>query len=186
MRWTKQRWWLIVVILAIALVIIGREEERCQTQVEKCRASYAAQALSEKLPINISVNQKASEQEAIAAACEPNGYFCRLFGPANLPTVLLVLIGIGATWAALRTLWAIERQAALMEAQFDQWVVLTNWRTWKKLRNGVLRVTVDLVNPTNFPITLSDGYLQLGKVLYHMPSCPLEKKLFSPQISPRL
>jgi hypothetical protein len=113
MGWAE-KWWWTVLILAIALVI-GWEEKRCQTQAYQCRASYAAQAQSDRLRGKISINQQASEQQAIAAACEPNGYFCRLFSSANLPTMLLFFIGIGGIWAALRTLGAIRRQADLME-----------------------------------------------------------------------
>jgi hypothetical protein len=103
-----RKWWqLLIVILAVALVI-GWEEKRCEAEAYQCRANYTAQ---ERLLGDISVNQQASDQQAIAAACEPNGYFCRLFGPTNLPTVLLVFIGIGGVWAALQTLWAIQEQA---------------------------------------------------------------------------
>lgn len=128
------KWWVGLLILAIALVI-GWEEKRCQTQAYECRASYAAQAQSERLAGNISVNQQASQQQAIAAACEPNGYFCRLLGAANLPTVLLVFVGIGGVWAALKTLKSIDRQtvatkeaakAALLNAQ----AVINSERAW--------------------------------------------------------
>ena len=104
MRWLKKWYWLLVLIIAIALVI-GWKEKRCQAQSYQCRADYAAQ-LSSKIPID----QRASAQQAIAAACEPNGYFCRLFGAANLPSMLLVIIGIGAIVAAVKTLRAIEEQ----------------------------------------------------------------------------
>jgi hypothetical protein len=108
MRWIKKSWWLGG-ILAIAL-IVGWKEERCQSQAYQCRATYAAQAQSERASRPVSVYQHASEDQAVTSACEPNGYFCRLFGAANLPTVLLVFIGISGIWAALRTLRAIEQQ----------------------------------------------------------------------------
>jgi hypothetical protein len=109
-----KKWWLVAGFLAIVL-IIGWEEVRCQTQADQCRASYTAQAQSERSPGNVPINQQASEQQAIAAACEPNGYFCRLFGAANLPTVLLVFIGIGGVWAGLETLTAIKRELVLTQ-----------------------------------------------------------------------
>lgn len=105
---------MIVAVLAVAL-IIGWEEKRCQTQAYQCRTTYAAQSQSERIAVPLSVYQQASEQQAIAAACEPNGYFCRLFGATNLPSLLLVVVGIGGIWAAIRTLRAIERQADIME-----------------------------------------------------------------------
>jgi hypothetical protein len=118
MRRVKKGWWLIVIIITTAMVyVIGWKEERCQTQADKCRASYAAQAKSEQGTKRLSVYEQASEQQAIEAACEPNGYFCRLFGAANIPTVLLVLVGIGAIWAAIKTLKAIEQQGITLERQ---------------------------------------------------------------------
>jgi hypothetical protein len=100
-------------------------------------------------------------------------------------TIILTGVGIIGTCAAIKTLKAINRQAAymlvharhfnrlaqatatqvtLMEAQFDQSAALTNWRTWKHPRNGKLRVTVDLVDLSEFPITFSDGYLKLAQI----------------------
>jgi hypothetical protein len=124
MKWAKQWWWLIVAVFAIALAVAWLEE-RCQAQAYHCRASYAAQTQSERLSGDISLSEQAAEQQAIAAACEPNGYFCRLFAATNLPTVLLVLIGVGGVWAALRTLTVIEQQAtAIMDADCALFLVL--------------------------------------------------------------
>ncbi len=72
----------------------------------------------------------------------------------------LVLIGGFGVCLAVRTLRAIERQAALMETQFDQWVELTNWGA-QKPRNDRIRITVDLINPSAFPLTVS-GEITIG------------------------
>jgi hypothetical protein len=109
MQWAMKWWWLIVVILTVALVI-GWEEKRCQTQAYQCRATYTAQ-----LSTRLTIDQQAAAQQAIAAACEPNGYLCRLFSAASLPAMLLVIIGFGGIWAALVTLKAIEKQAEFAE-----------------------------------------------------------------------
>ena len=115
MKWLTKWWFLVVVALAITY-LIGRREERYQAQADQCRAAYKAQAQSERIgTTGLTVDQHASEDEAITAACEPSSYFYRLFSAANLPTVFLVFIGIGGIWAALRTLTAIERQGKIME-----------------------------------------------------------------------
>ena len=41
---------------------------------------------------------------------QPRHYIYRLFDAPNLPSIILVFIGIGGVWAALRTLTAIEKQ----------------------------------------------------------------------------
>lgn len=113
MRWIKKRWQPIGIIFAITLVIVWKEKQ-CQAQTYQCRATYATQLESERTAVPLTVYQQASEEQAIATACEPNGYFCRLFGAANLPTILLFFIGIGGIWAALRTLKAIESQTYIL------------------------------------------------------------------------
>jgi uncharacterized membrane protein YuzA (DUF378 family) len=52
---------------------------------------------------------------ALVLACEiheyqPPHYLYRLFDAPNLPNIILMLVGIGGVWAALRTLKAIEKQ----------------------------------------------------------------------------
>jgi hypothetical protein len=113
MGWIKKWSWLLIIILAISL-IVGWKEKRCQSQAYQCGAAYAAESQSESLTRALTVDQQASEQEGIAAACEPNGYFCRLFSAANLPSMLLVLVGLGGIYAAIRTLRAIESQTSVL------------------------------------------------------------------------
>jgi hypothetical protein len=173
------RWWLILVILAIASVI-GWKEERCQAQANQCRAAYETQAQFERVGApRLTVNQQASEQEEIAAACEPNGYFCRLFSAASLPTVLLVLVGIGGIWAALRTLNTIERQADITERQTkatedsvnlqetlnQQWLDISGWRregdSSRELNPPVFTIAADISNPTNAPLTVKSVTIRI-------------------------
>jgi hypothetical protein len=151
------KWWVGLLILAIALVIWW-EEERCQAQAYQCRASYAAQAQSERLAGNIPIDQQASEQQTIAAACEPNGYLCRLFSAAILPSTLLVFVGIGGILAAMRTLRAIEMQANLQKTAMRQWIDTGNWTQGPQYDNGILTeigVQIPIVNGTSYPLTLS-------------------------------
>jgi hypothetical protein len=164
MKRIRKWYWLIAAILAIAL-IIGWEEKRCQSQANQCKAEYTAQAQLERLSGNISVYQQASEQQAIAAACEPNGYFCPLLSATNLPTLLLVLIGIAGIYAALQSLDIIKRQAdsmarqiKLQEIAIQQWVETENWEaSCRLLENGDIAYDIkfDVVNTTAYPLTLA-------------------------------
>ncbi len=83
-----------------------------------------AQLQSERIHLRLTVEQQASAQKAITDACEPNGYFCRLFSAANLPTMLLVLIGAGGILAAIKTLNAIEKQADAMINSERAWLLV--------------------------------------------------------------
>jgi len=76
-------------------------------------------------------------------------------------TVVLVFVGIGGIIAAVSTLRAIKKQADLMQAQFDQWVDVENWRVNKGSDKFI--VWVDLINHTAYPITLVEGQLTIGE-----------------------
>lgn len=112
-RWLKRWWWLCAAVGA-AILVIAWQEGRCQAQANQCRTYYTAQ---DSHLLGKDINSSAAEQQAINAACEPNGYFCRLFSAANIPTWLLVFIGIGGIWAALKTLDTIKQQADLTKEQ---------------------------------------------------------------------
>ena len=81
----------------------------------------------------------------------------------------IVLTGIGGAgvYFAIRTLRAIEdqaklmvRQADLVQASFDQWVELTNWRIGQP-QNNKLRIMVDLINTSNFPVAIISGHISV-------------------------
>ena len=49
----------------------------------------------------------------------------------------------------------------LTQAQFDQWVALTNWRVVEKPKSDRLKIRVDLINPTGYPMII-DGKIAIG------------------------
>jgi hypothetical protein len=161
MKWLN-KWWLLLVIFAIASVI-GWEEKHCQTQADQCRAAYSVQTRSDRNSFWLTPNQHAAEQQAIAAACEPNGYFCRFFSATNLPSVLLVFVGIFGTWAALKTLKAIEIQADVAVNAERAWLVVElvptgikiNGRRYRPVESTSEELTEsDLSDGNNFEYTL--------------------------------
>ena len=97
-------------------------------------------------------------------------------GLAALFTGLLVVVGRLGVNAANLTLLAIKEQAGLMkrqadilEAQFEQWVWLDNWKVgWQNDDPGRknLKVSVDVVNQTSFPMRI-DGELRIDNP--HVP-----------------
>ncbi len=177
MRWIKKWWWLTLVILAVTSVI-GWREERCQAQDDECRASYEAQAQSERIGAGrLTVNQQASEEQAIAAACEPNGFFCRFFSPANLPNILLVLIGVGGVIAALVTLRSIKTQTVHLSRQADylgqqthiqetaarQWLLIGGWKQHRVDGHpDTIRTLFEITNPTSAPLWVDVIYCDVN------------------------
>jgi hypothetical protein len=166
MKWLR-KWWLLILIILTIATVVGWKEKRCQSQAYRCRANYAAQLFP-----RLSLDQRASAQQTIAAACEPDGYFCRLFSAANLPSMLLVVIGGWGVWAALRTLNAIERQAIIMENQMKSVAGKERPRITVKLkdptineRTGIVGVTIDCWCPSPAFIARAEGesYVDRGE-----------------------
>jgi hypothetical protein len=81
-----------------------------------------AQAAREPCSCNVQIHETpASEKQE--STPKPSGYPWReLYGPANIPNWFLALVGIGAVIAALRTLWAIRKQADIQAAGMQQWI----------------------------------------------------------------
>jgi hypothetical protein len=93
---------------------------------------------------------------------------------------ILVGVGVVGVIVAHRTRLAIERQATLMgtqaelmdrqtdllEAQYYQWVELTNIRTIFESEDASRKLTIkiDVLNPTNCPMTLTKTFIRLGKI----------------------
>jgi hypothetical protein len=101
--------------------------------------------------------------------------------------LLLVIVGAVGVWLARRTLRAIDRQANLMKRQADlmdaqvsvmqvpykQWIEFDNWITGYGDPAGGLRISVDIMNPTDFPMTIKEGCVQFkfrngGVSKYHI------------------
>jgi hypothetical protein len=72
----------------------------------------------------------------------------------------LLVVGISGVRAAISTLNKISRQVDLQERTMQQWVDYRNWRSeYRASDNGrqLLLVGFDVVNPTNFPVTIPSG-----------------------------
>ncbi len=107
-------------------------------------------------------------------------------GAAVFTLGLLIIGGCGVR-AAVNTLKAIKeqgdymkRQAALMEAPLQQWIDLENWRSIT-LANDWLRIYVELVNPTNFPITIKNGFVRIHERGGHTKLIIGEGRIITPR-----
>lgn len=113
------------------------------------------------------------EKRCQSAACESSGYFCHLFSSANLPTLFLVFVGLGAIWVALRTLKGIERQAEAIESQSE--ALINSERAWVDGEittvdaeiAGAARYQLRIINHGKTPAEIfswhmSNGYLAEG------------------------
>ena len=69
---------------------------------------------------------------------------------------------------------ALNQQVTLMQANFDQWIEL-NWRCTGKAPDNELKVWVDLLNPTGFPMKFT-GYVSVANDKRHF-----EDEVLSPK-----
>jgi hypothetical protein len=77
------------------------------------------------------------------------------FQPSTWATWALVLVGVGAAFAAVRTLKTMQKEISLQEVALQQWVILRNWRAriGGPPERREMTVDFDLVNPTQFTLT---------------------------------
>ncbi|MGI8959157.1 MAG: hypothetical protein ACR2IV_05220 [Bryobacteraceae bacterium] len=109
-------------------------------------------------------------------------------GTAAVGTIGLVIVGAFAALFANRTLRAIERQGdflreqvILMQAPHRQWIQLQNWHARCEPDRNRLLVRVDLLNPTDFPVTVSGSITFKG----NFPTkYELSERMFLPPNTP--
>lgn len=116
------------------------------------------------------IGEQTSAPQTASAKAEPQHWYTSaewwLF-ILSIPT--LIVLG----WQAKETRRAAEAardSIRLQEAQFDQAVNLTNWRTNEPKENR-LEIRVDLVNPTAFHMTLNDSYIRFRRFVDQDRKC---------------
>ncbi|HEY0701158.1 MAG TPA: hypothetical protein VGD60_00175 [Candidatus Acidoferrales bacterium] len=121
----------------------------------------------------------------VVQAYQPPHYWYRVFDAPNFPTIMLVFIGIGATWAALRTLRSLERQ---VEAQVN------SERAWMEveIELDTLHAITELTqgqSPTNTVVSLTINWMNVGRTpawinLTQISMMMLKSETEAPVVSP--
>lgn len=86
------------------------------------------------------------------------------FRPSSWANWALVLVGVGAAFAAVRTLKTMQREISLQEVALQQWVIFRNWRARISgpPERRELTVDFDVVNPTQFTLTFQQLAVEIG------------------------
>ena len=116
--------WIVstAIITVIAAIVITWQAKRCETAREKCQAATATHPLTNPM-LRVLIrpdsngDQEQAQDQAGGACAHANAYLCRVLTTTNLPTIYLVLIGIGGIAVAVGTLQILSRQADTMEEQ---------------------------------------------------------------------
>jgi hypothetical protein len=108
--------WVVVIALVFVAIVISWHAYRCQTNADRCNASRTAQDFaSAGSDTKADAEKEKSQDEAARACADANGYLCLVLTPANLPTIYLVLLGLGAVIVGMGTLGVIEKQVQVAE-----------------------------------------------------------------------
>jgi len=115
------KWWLggIFAFLIGALTLIVWWAEKAGGP---CYETSSSQTTTDPTTPEVSsrnrpIEEQDAPQRADKTTANSERYLCRLIAPANLPTIYLVLIGIGGVLAAVFTLEVMSQQARSMRYQ---------------------------------------------------------------------
>ncbi len=96
--------WIVVTVAVLLTFVMTWLAYRCQAYTNTCNASRTAQIL---IPVG--------DIEAARACANASTFVCLILTPANLPTLYLVVLGLGGIIVGIGTLGIIQKQAEVAE-----------------------------------------------------------------------
>ena len=89
---------------------------------------------------------------------------------AFISALMLLAIKRQAEWMKTQTehmgeqVGLIKRQMGIQEAEMQQWIEVGNWKAEREstARGKGLRITVEIANPTSFPLMISQGQIRVA------------------------
>jgi hypothetical protein len=114
-------------------------------------------------PVSAPVRQPAAEIKQYCCNENAEDIWYKAVSPDTWPNWAVVIAALGAIWAALRTLRTMKRQADLQHAAMQQWIDIKEWEaSFADDRKTSLNIKFDIVNPTNFPLTINEFKIMFG------------------------
>jgi hypothetical protein len=112
------------IAVAIAAFIITIKGQSCETKDQQRRAAEITQPFTNPMLVipaakNGDSHQDQPQNQASRAEAQTNTYFCSVVTPTNLPTIYLVLIGIGGIAVAISTLKTLDSQTKAAENNIE-------------------------------------------------------------------
>jgi hypothetical protein len=160
--------WKYVIAVAVVLgcsIYVSREDQKTRDQYQqKCTQLNAS-------TVSLPAHEDCDKGSEDAARQLPRWY--RVFGwPEGITTlaILLTLLAIAdqtaqtrkAAEAAKESVIATRDSVLLQEKALEQWLVIDNWKAEigsPLLDDKYLFIQVDIVNRTQYPITINEGVL---------------------------
>jgi hypothetical protein len=131
--------WVVgtVAITAIVAVVMTWQAKRCEAERDECQSATFTRPLGNPMiPIATAPDrnrdQEQAQNHASRACAHANAYLCRVLTTANLPTIYLVLIGIGGIVVATSTLRILDQQTialnrSVLELRHQMTVCITQF-----------------------------------------------------------
>jgi len=111
-------------------------------------------------------NANASEQGYRSGNGEPSKWYAAIKRPEWWLVIAAFITFAAVIWQAIATAGAtkaMRKSVGLQETALQQWVDVVNWRTYLILLGGQragVKIKVDVVNPTGFPLTLKGAQIR--------------------------
>jgi hypothetical protein len=154
---------MVILVLLASVLPIDREANGEHPGGDQNHPNSTKQpATPPRFIVECEVKQETSAPECDWAMAKPDGYFTRLSAPENAPNAILCAVAVVGIIIAICTLRAANRSIRLQETAYLQWVALTNWRVDYIEDRQQMRIRVEIVNQTQFPLTLNRASLIFG------------------------
>jgi hypothetical protein len=111
--------WMVLAILGTALIVNGQGAKPHSDVHKNDSASKGTNASDTAGQTVVVVNQQAPQRQENDQLAKPPSYFHELLVPANLPSLLLVGVGIAGIVVAVKSLRRIDKQIIEMRRQVD-------------------------------------------------------------------
>jgi hypothetical protein len=109
--------YLIAVAFFAVIIPVYGQEKGSQPRPDRGATAQPKQTAPQTPSTVNAINQQAPNEQQNGTSGHTDSYLRRLFAPANLPNIGLLLAGIAGICVAIRTLKAIERQGLSMRRQ---------------------------------------------------------------------
>jgi hypothetical protein len=155
---------IIVFLAALALAVPTMSQPLKPTGQQDARRSQRDAKLANVPPTPITNNQATIYYEQ-PRENKPQGWHKFFAWPEGI-TVWAIMLTLGAiiwqAWETRKAAQAARDGIRLQETAYYQWLELVNWRNDLSVVRGTIRVNLDILNPTDYPLTLKSVNIKFG------------------------
>lgn len=155
------KWFCSFIIVVGAIIAMAVEQHHT-------REKYQAQSQADCIALSVSSEEKHScAKEAQSRKDYSPWWYVLVAWPEGITTWAIIATGLVIAWQSNETRNAAQASwmsIRLQEAGMQQWIEVGNWKSESAVtaRGKSVRITVEIANPTSFPLMISDGHIRLA------------------------